>query len=62
MFMTTPSKEICEAIIGPLEASPPKAVQLFLLLQLSSKSPTKRQIHPSRKRRRAEKIAPSCPL
>jgi hypothetical protein len=39
-----------------------KAGQLFLALQTSSKTPKRKQVHPLRKRRRAEKIAPSCPL
>jgi hypothetical protein len=36
--------------------------QLYLELLTSSKAPKGKRIHPLRKRRRAEKIAPSCPL
>jgi hypothetical protein len=40
----------------------PKVEQLFLALPILSKVAKKKQVHPLRKRRRAEKIAPSCPL
>jgi hypothetical protein len=40
----------------------PNAMQLFLALQFSVKTPMEKAVHPSRKRRRAETIAPSCPL
>jgi hypothetical protein len=40
----------------------PKVEQLFLELQTSAKVPKRKQVHSLRKRRRAEKIAPSCPL
>jgi len=46
----------------PSEISLPKAEQLSLVLQTSPKGSKRKQIHPLRKRRRAEKIAPSCPL
>jgi len=47
---------------APSEIPSPKAEQLFLALQSSPKAPKRKQVHPLRKRRRAEKIAPSCPL
>jgi hypothetical protein len=40
----------------------PNAMQLFLVLQFSVKTPRRKAIHPSRKRRRAETIAPNYPL
>lgn len=58
----TSLKETQEAITGPLETPLPKAVQLFLPIEPLSEAWKKKQVHPSRKRRRAEKIAPSCPL
>jgi len=36
--------------------------QLLLPLRSLSKTPNKKQVHPLRKRRRAEKFAPGCPL
>jgi hypothetical protein len=47
---------------GDKRFSLPNAMQLFLALQFSVKTPRGKAIHPSRKRRRAETIAPSCPL
>jgi hypothetical protein len=46
----------------PNETPLPKAEQLSLALQTSSKVPKRKQVHPLRKRRCAEKIAPSCPI
>jgi hypothetical protein len=53
----TPKKTTILAVIPQ-----PNEFQLFLPLLSSIKTPKRKQIHPSRKRRRAEKIAPSCPL
>lgn len=47
---------------APSEICLPKAKQLSLALQTSSKVLKRKQVHPLRKRRRAEKISPSCPF
>jgi hypothetical protein len=47
---------------APSQISLPKAEQLVLALQTSPKVPKRKQVRPLRKRRRAEKIAPSCSL
>lgn len=60
--MMTPLTKIHEDITGSLDMSLPKAAELFPPLRPSSKVPAKNQFHPSRKRRRAEIIAPCCPL
>jgi hypothetical protein len=40
----------------------PNAMQILLALQFTVKTLREKAIHPSRKRRRAETIAPNCPL
>jgi len=47
--------------VALIKFSTSNAIQLLLPLQHSS-TPERKQVHPLRKRHRAEKIAPGCPL
>jgi hypothetical protein len=56
------SKASASGMFNLDENRPQARPDYFLALQTLSKVLKRKQVHPLRKRRRAEKISPSCPL